>query len=357
MSEFVHIVRADKFVQGFVDFMGDTFADFPERHRLYVIGRDAEYPVRDARNITVVEGRSRYAAILMGLQGARKIFFHGLFDRALPRLMALRPALLARSHWLIWGGDLYDPVPPMDWLRDRIDDWAKANFIRRAGHLVTYIPGDVEQARRRFGARGEFRRCLLYPSNVVVAGRGVTHRPPDTPLRLLAGNSAAATNHHFELFDLLAQRLGSRDARIFVPLSYGDADYAQAVEARGHQLFGHRFVPLNRFMPLGEYHALLDSIDIAFFNQRRQQGAGNIIHLLGRGKKVCLRPEATTWTMLTTLGITVHDAREADLSLMDRGLAEANIRLVGQHFSLDALRAQWKALLEDGGPSPRVLQA
>lgn len=43
--------------------------------------------------------------------------------------------------------------------------------------------------------------------------------------------------------------------------------------------------PIVDFMDFNEYINFLSTIDIAIFNHKRQQGMGNIITLLGMGKK------------------------------------------------------------------------
>jgi dTDP-N-acetylfucosamine:lipid II N-acetylfucosaminyltransferase len=100
-------------------------------------------------------------------------------------------------------------------------------------------------------------------------------------------------------------------------------------------------------MSLQKYLNLLNTIDIAVFNHRRQQGAGNIVHLLGFGKKVYLRPEVSTWRMLTALGVEVYDTRNIELTRLHPVVAEGNALKIRQNFSLDVLRSQWRALLHD----------
>ena len=90
----------------------------------------------------------------------------------------------------------------------------------------------------------------------------------------------------------------------------------------------------------------LGRIDIAIFNHRRQQGMGNIITLLGLGKKVYVRTDTTTWDALRHLAITVFDVDAIDLMLADKSDVDKNRKSVIEHFSEKNLWNQIKAILE-----------
>lgn len=348
MTEFVHIAVIDKFIPSFVDFMVDHFEDFDARHKLLILGEDARFPLRSVGNIERLRGSGRHLVVWREMCGARKVFLHGLFDPAVARVLRLQPALLKKCYWLIWGGELYDALEPRNSIAGWIDRQCRQFVIRNVAHLVTNHLGDVEHAQQVFGAKGTFRRCFLYPSNVFVPRK---LQPQDSAvLRVLVGNSATATNRHLEIFGLLAAKTRGVAAKIFVPLSYGDEAYAHLVESAGREMFGDSFVPLRGFSGLEDYLAFLGTIDIAIFNHRRQQAVGNIIQLLGLGKKVYMRPEVSTWKHLSGLGIVAFDTGAIELERIEQTIAESNFRLVAEHYSAAVLRAQWMALLEDVVP-------
>ena len=345
MTRFLHVAVIDKFLPGFVEFMGARFKDFDEAHRLLVLGTDETYPLPARPNIQVLHGRSRHLQLWQTMREARRVFLHGLFDPAVTRVLAIDRRLLRKCWWLIWGGELYDEPVSGDGLVRDIDDWSRRVVIRHVANLITHIPGDIDHARSTFGATGRAHECLLYPSNVFAPTRSTATRTDK--LRVLVGNSATATNRHLELFERLKLiRLGEH-VELIAPLSYGDASYARTVEDRGIELFGNRFTALRRFMPPQEYQALLQTVDIALFNHGRQQAAGNIVQLLGYGKKVFLHPEVSTWRSLQARGIVAYDVRDIDLSPIDTQVAEANMRCVEQHYSAEALERQWRQLTSE----------
>jgi hypothetical protein len=103
------------------------------------------------------------------------------------------------------------------------------------------------------------------------------------------GNSATPTNNHADVFEELKNHdLSGRT--VYVPLSYGYANYREYVLKIGKKMLGDRFYPLLDFMPLHEYNRTLSSCGYVIMNHFRQQAVGNIIAALTRGSKVFLGP-------------------------------------------------------------------
>ncbi|MFC6669723.1 TDP-N-acetylfucosamine:lipid II N-acetylfucosaminyltransferase [Marinobacterium aestuariivivens] len=154
--------------------------------------------------------------------------------------------------------------------------------IPRIGNFITYVPGDFRLVKKWYGAKGTYKECLMYPSNVFVP-IALTDVERNI-ITVMVGNSADPSNNHKEILYQLT-RLKDQEFKVVCPLSYGDAQYAEEITAIGRCLFGERFIPLRDFIPYQDYVKVLSEIDIAVFAHRRQQGMGNIITLLGLGKK------------------------------------------------------------------------
>ena len=83
--------------------------------------------------------------------------------------------------------------------------------------------------------------------------------------------------------------------RVYCPLSYGGPrKYVNRVAAFGKEALGDAFVPLTDYIPFDEYRRIWDSVNVAVFNQRRQEALGNIYSLLMMKKTVYLRPGTAT---------------------------------------------------------------
>jgi dTDP-N-acetylfucosamine:lipid II N-acetylfucosaminyltransferase len=346
----LHVMHFDKFIAPFIDFVEAKLADF-DRHLFFLFGRESLFPVRRRSNVVFgsdfqIQSQA-FLALAYEMNRAQKIILHGLFHQRVIELLALQPWLLKKCYWIIWGGDLYDHAfatrtPTWHW-----NEQFRRFVIKRAGHLVSFVRGDFELARKWYDARGEYHHCIAYPSNVfrkfaIPAKSGST-----TSVQI--GNSADPSNEHLEVLRMLEKFAGA-DIRVYAPLGYGgelDEHYTASVIAAGKSAFGDRFVAMTDFLPFDEYLNFLGKIDVAIFNHRRQQGLGNIITLIGLGKKIYLRSDVTSSATLREMGLVVHDIANLDLVPDDRAVAMRNQQIVEHEFSERELAMQLSHLFED----------
>jgi len=214
--------------------------------------------------------------------------------------------------------------------------------IKRIGHLVTYIPGDVELARKWYGARGEYHECLMYLSNVVNPQvlQGVEQaESTQSGLTFLVGNSADPSNNHIEALEKLLP-YKDQDIKIYVPLSYGDQTHAKKVIEQGNDWFGEKFFPMSSFMPFDQYLEFLKGIDIAIFNHKRQQAMGNIITLLGMGKTVYVRSDVSHSNFLIGIDLNIKFISKFSLESLPAIELLDNTKAVQFYFSRDKLFSQ-----------------
>ena len=74
------------------------------------------------------------------------------------------------------------------------------------------------------------------------------------------------------------------------------------------------------------------NIDIAIFAHKRQQAMGNIITLLGLGKKVYIRREITTWQFFKDINVNVYDFDSFELSRINNTQSTKNIENIKSYF-------------------------
>lgn len=122
---------------------------------------------------------------------------------------------------------------------------------------------------------------------------------------ILVGNSASLSNNHLEAFDMLRPLVGG-DRRLVVPLSYGNARYAERVAQAGNERFAERFVALRTWMPIEAYNEQMRSCGFVVMNHRRQKAVGTIGAALYKGAKVFLRPENPLSGFYAGLGAVIH---------------------------------------------------
>jgi hypothetical protein len=213
---------------------------------------------------------------------------------------------------------------------------------------VTYIDGDIELARKWYGAKGQYHECLMYLSNIVdpemISGSG--SRNNGGTLKILVGNSSDPSNNHEEVFEKLLPYKND-DIAIYVPLSYGNKVNANKIADLGKRWFGDKFIPMVEFMPYQDYLDFLRDIDIAVFNHKRQQAMGNTISLLGLGKTVFIRSDVSQWQFLTGMGLKVGKFENLNLERMSEADLSRNAHIVRSNFSESILVRQWSAIFGD----------
>lgn len=300
----LHVMVLDKFLPPFIDFMDENFGRGDHRY-VFITSEKYSYGLTPAHNVEFLHTDDDvFIALLKHMKEARKIILHGLWLHKVNILLSENIELLEKCYWVLWGGDLYTYK-----LGNRNSSWLekeefRKKVIKNMGHIVTYIPGDYELAKKWYNTQAIYHECIMYLSNV--------YKELDIPANtsqvtnIQVGNSADPSNNHV---DALAKLLPYKDDDIciYVPLSYGNQEHAKKVIVQGEKWFGDKFIPLTDFMPLGEYLRFLGNIDIAVFNHKRQQAMGNTITLLGLGKKVYMRSDVAQWDFFQDLGVEVND--------------------------------------------------
>ncbi|WP_351124378.1 TDP-N-acetylfucosamine:lipid II N-acetylfucosaminyltransferase [Shewanella sp. T24-MNA-CIBAN-0130] len=344
----LHVAPLEKFIPPFINLFRTEFSGTGQF--FYTYGNFDKYPYvdgEDSKHVFRTGGKlkyifNKYSPLLIKMYRAEKIILHGLSDFSLVLLLAFNPWLLKKCHWCIWGADLYIHQTSKKSVDKSIKEIFRGFVIKRIGFLVSYLEGDVNLARKWYGARGTYKNCLLYLSNVYTSRPQVTVKKETVNIQV--GNSAEISNNHIEVLEAL-RKYKDEDIKIFMPLSYGDNKYASEVIIKGRDLFGDKFVPLIDFMPFDKYLEFLDSIDIAIFNHRRQQAMGNTITLLGLGKTVYVRQDTSQWELFKSQNIVVKSLDSFCLKLMSPDVRSKNISAVKNKYSKEKLICQYKVLI------------
>nr|QLL91046.1 4-alpha-L-fucosyltransferase glycosyl transferase group 56 [Plesiomonas shigelloides] len=349
-GKILHLGSAGKFVASHYQMIEESF-DILE-HEFYLLDGMASKEFSGKENAKIFKrgllSFVSYIKMTFSMIRSRKVILHGLNDPRVIFILYFFPSVINKAYWIIWGGDLYSyQLDIKDW-KWKIKEYFRRSVIKNMGHLVTYIPGDVELARKWYGAKGEYHECLMYMSNVIdarIIQAAHDEMEEHLGITILVGNSAAPSNNHIESLEKLLPYKEDK-IKIFVPLSYGDQEYAQTVIETGKAWFGDKFIPLTAFMEFDEYLKLLTSIDIAIFNHKRQQAMGNIITLLGMGKTVFIRSGVSHYDFLKGLGLNLHSINEFNLKTIDKEDARANSKVVGCYFSKKKLKHQLSCVFD-----------
>ncbi|MBN9154207.1 MAG: TDP-N-acetylfucosamine:lipid II N-acetylfucosaminyltransferase [Microbacterium sp.] len=184
------------------------------------------------------------------------------------------------------------------------------------------VPEDYAVFRRRFPEfHGRYAQ-LNYASVEDTYAVGAEAATGDD---ILLGNSASLPNNHLDVLEILS-RADIAGRRIVAPLSYGDPRYADAVTARGRELFGEAFLPLRDFLPLPEYQALIAGCSAVVMGHHRQQAVGNVASALWTGARVILQDRSPLFAFLRDRGADVAPLSGVARAGVPRARASAHER-------------------------------
>jgi hypothetical protein len=333
----------------FLSFTADVFEEAAPGANIFfgvgVPGEGPAYRVPAGASLTWIAPDARGEAIAAREIAVSDIVIMHSVGRFQARLLAAAPSSTLRV-WSGWGGDYYGSnSSPMTNLLAPLT----ARYMRRRatlpGRIIRSvrtmrankvlapaaratdvfsapIPDDLVVFRRRFsGFRGRYAQ-LNYASvedTYAVGGGEVTGED------ILVGNSANPSGNHLDALAALALS-HSAGRRIIVPLSYGDAGYADVVVAEGVRLFGADFIPLRDFLPLDEYQALISRCSIVVMPHLRQQAIGNVASALWFGARAVLDARNPLANFLRRRGATFDLIQEGALERLPTGPVERAVR-------------------------------
>ena len=334
-NSIIHImVSEEKFAFPFIKFVNNHFP--LDKHLFVILGmKNDKFEKLISKNIIFIDEKIKYLSLILLLNYSNKIILHGLWSQRINQILFVNPWLYKKCYWVMWGGDFYFPEK---------QPFLQRYTIKSIGHFVTYIKGDYELAKKWYGAKGTYHECFMYSSNLYKEYNVIESKHETINIQI--GNSADSTNNHIEILQRLS-KYADEDIKIFIPLSYGDENYAKEVIMKGKKMFGNKFKPMVDFMPFNEYLKFLGSIDIAIFAHKRQQAMGNTITLLGLGKKVYMRSDVTPWKFLQDIDIKVFDVEKMELNIISEDVKSKNINKTKKYFSHKNLLNQWKRIINE----------
>jgi len=323
----LHIMTLDKFLPPFINFINRHF-NITEHKFIFINDEEYKYGLNENHNVEFLNSDDELLQVRKYMHKAKKIILHGLWRPRVETILLKNERLLQKSYWVMWGGDFYFPQKQSS---------EKKELIQKLPYLVTGTSGEVDYVREHYGAKGKHIEAFVYLSNLYKTVNSSIKK--DANIRILIGNSANPTNNHLQALEKLLS-YKDEDIEIFVPLSYGDFKYGMQIMKYGYENFGKKFKPMVDFVVEEEYYTFLSTIDVGIFNHNRQQGMGNIITLLGLGKKVYMRSDVTTWKMFEKNKIKLFDVNTINADLLEELTQIENIPKVREYFSIQNFKKQ-----------------
>lgn len=352
----IHIMPREKFTERFVNFIFSNF-DFSE-HFFFLTGEYTEYNINQTfqSHITWVTNyrelyqNQTYKNMLLECE---KIIINGVWGSEM--MLFYFPRYIRKKTYLFfWGADIYglrEKIPFRE-IRKRCKRAARKYLIKNVGGIVTLIQGDFDVLQKYVKVKGNHFVARMASNKEVYEMQEALldyHKPTD-PYYVLLGNSATASNRHYEMIDLVIKYKDS-NIKFLCPLSYGDMDYARDVIAYGNEKLGDSFVPLTEFMEAREYYQLLNKCSAGIFNNDRQQALGNILALLRFGAKVYLREGTSMWEFLKEKGMLVYNMEQLsdDFVNPSEEMQCKNHNAIIEYFKIENAVREWETVFHDTG--------
>lgn len=299
----IHIMPNEKFTEQFILFVNKYYPC--QNHSFYIYSLGKEYTHIEQENVTYC-----YIAQLNNvvtkevLKRADRIIVHSFFDKHILFWLSKKTKYSSKFVMVIWGAEIYNntlklknnEVKGLYKLYLYLFEKWKGSIMNRCKLFMTFSCADEGYTRENYGIDGEFFDCL-YPPNVDKDLINMLYLPDmneKKTIKIVLGNSASVTNQHMEALQQL-KKYKNDNIKIYCPLSYGDSNNAKKVIDAGKQIFGNKFVPIVEFMNYIEYTKFLAQVDIAIYNNIRQEATGNIEILAFLGKKIYIRKDVALW--------------------------------------------------------------
>lgn len=347
MKKILHFFRIEKFTEEFVELMNEnsnfehTFWTYGD-DRIYVQCKSNYLKKKNVKYFPRIDIKMNKTSTEKQLQEYDLIVFHGVFENVIVEFFSRHKSLLKKLALYFWGGD---KKICGNW-KENLQRWY---VVRNAGIIITIIPQDFLDIKRKYHPIGK-HFCARYFNSI---GLDLNKKQKLTKkergsINIQIGNSATETNNHIEVLDRLSQ-YKEKDIKIYLPLSYGNKEYADFVIKYGRKIFKNKLVPITNFMPLNEYYLFLCEMDIAIFNMTRQQALGNICLLMQNGSKLFFRPEGLLWDFFASeLNCEISRTDEIGKIKFEQFIEfsvkqkEINRKKINEYFSKENSIKEWE---------------
>ncbi len=342
-------------VNGFTTLINENF---DKEEHFFIVRDTAENPKQQISKYDNVlwlpeaQGKD-FPVLLSYLKAAEKIYWHSMGWYWKTQLkMLLRPSIMKKSVWVEWGADLFS------WRRTDGNPVVRAlvNFVHkqwrcRVASVVAIFPTDEKVYREQFNKKMPVKHAIysVYPRKMIDDQKPEQFKN-DGITRILVGHSATPSCCHEPVLNSLAH-FKDEPVMLYIPLTYGEAEYAEKVKEQALSLFGPEKVTfITENMPLWDYVHFLWDIDIGIFKVYRQIALGNICRLLYMTKKVYLPSGSILYDYFTDADTEVYDCDKiADMSFEEFAAKPINTEpsdYIMERMTLEKVIEQWRRVFE-----------
>lgn len=353
-----HFLIDSTYASDFIDFISENYKD--EKHKFVVLTflneRECVKKNKNLDTIDIIYKNRQYIKYLLKLKKNDRLIIHGLFNKWVVYALFIKRKILKSSTIVMWGSDLYihRTYASSNKVKDKIFDFMRGYIFENVNTLGFDMPTDYQLMKEWYKiTRSAFFITYPQPINKELITLALKERINSSPIiNILLGNSASKENNHLEALEYLS-RFSEKNIKIYCPLSYGDTEeYKQKVIEKGTLIFNNKFVPITNFMSSEEYAKFFSKMNVAIFNNNRQQAMGNITLASFLGCKVYLRQNTTMWRQYVEVGgchfypvETIKDQEIEELQFIDSESVDINKKYFEKLHNKEYMKETWNPLL------------
>ena len=366
-KKIIHIFPRSIFLRNYLEFINEYSPN--ECHVFITYGKDHSdtlpYP-ECIKNYCVLNIQPIYSSwcyssffslkLLHLINSGNLVIFH-CFPPLFLNIGLFFPKILKKSIWVIWGHDIddYHPRSPKLFSKYFFHCYylVKSRITLRIGHVVSRIP-EYEVVKRYYNPSAVNHPLpALYPpllSNAHISELGIIN---SNEIGILLGHSSFAADNHLNLIDIL-KKYSNNNIHLYVPLAYGDGEYAIKVREKAISVFGYKKVTiLSNVMDYGVYREFIRlNVQIGILDSLHQFGLGTIYLLLSLGKKVYLNDEGLNKKIVDKMGyitypssfLSLPSTSIFDLVFMEERDRDHNIHVYVEQMNFPSIGDAWNEI-------------
>lgn len=334
-----------------------------ERHGFIIYGATQEYStyytclMNGSVKLQWCDSPFRLLAAMRDVKSTDGVILHSFSRKFLYFFLLSRLRTLHRIILICWGGE----VGLERGIRGKVKRFVKHSLFSELHRVIALDCSDARKLKENYGLENVTVCPYPMPSfleNICTQQEVLERyasRSPQT--KVIVGNNRSRVNRHIDCLRLL-ERYREHPIQIVCPFGYANADvaYANEVASYGHRVFGHKFVLLDRFLPIEEYVSLLKSADILVIHCEEQRSLFGIYAFLLQGKKIYVPQKTDFKCWLNELGASTHDIEqiasesyEEFSKKLDYDIAISNIVNAKKIVSNERISQVWSEIYADLG--------
>lgn len=296
--KYIHLIWHNelKFSTRLVEMLNDSANEFCSSEHLFVTPHPQVYKaLKEYENVvldTSFGSQKSAAYINRYAPQCDWLFVHFMCSPA--ESLKIKRAYLHKIILRTWGGDLGYDLTVNTGVKKLMKFIINKLYARRMKHIrligiVTTVDflnvkeriGDVATYNMPYPVKGADRILLTTMSSP----RKVSDR-----VNVMIGHSGHPYNNHKMILDAL-YRFREENIQIYIIVAYGRPEYTEEIKLYGKQLYGDKITFLEKMLPYNQYVALMNDMDIAFFDAKISYALGNISILKLLKKKIFLNKD------------------------------------------------------------------